>query len=169
MILNADPHCTPTLPSALASAGKNSADGTKFSARVPSVVPHVVGIVAARGFRNYRDRGPGDWCRMTRTDIGSRGRFCNSVRSTEFYGRKTTCNRPATDVRYSSSCNPRVPGSLESSRSDDSNDMRDHGWYTGAGKVSLGSWTIRVFTALCVTAYPGLRTEISSFVGYGAV
>ena len=42
-------------------------------ARVPSVVPHIVGIVFARGFQNYR--GPRDWCRMTRLpDIGSRGR-----------------------------------------------------------------------------------------------
>ena len=47
-------------------------EGTFFSACVPSVVPHIVGIAGKSWVHNYR--GPGDWCRMTRApDIGSKG------------------------------------------------------------------------------------------------
>ena len=51
----------------------------------------------------------------------------------------------AADIRCSRHPAP-IPGSpivLESPRNDDSNDMRDHGWYVGAAKLPFGSWTIR--------------------------
>ena len=56
-------------------SGKAISPGANWEfrgANVLSVVPHIVGIVVARGFQNYRR--PEDWCRMTRApDIGSKG------------------------------------------------------------------------------------------------